>query len=506
MTAEPPTVPGPAVPGRPDATAPLPSVEQQPAAATATYPAAVPDQTPQQLPQPVPPQAPQPVPAQAQWAGPLADGVVVRADRRDLFGRTFRELGYLVVMLLVSSVAFGYVIAVVSLGAALAVMVVGLLAVGWLVVGARAWGALFRSMGRGMLGIDVAPPLPARVRGGFWRSIGRSWGDAAGWRAMAFSVLAWVLSMAGSIASMTFLALGLTGVTYWFWQQFLDPQQASDGTWHRGAQLGTDYFMDTPTRKMVMAVVGIVCVVVCWYVTRAFGHLFRLLTARLLGPTQASLRVEHLERTRSTAVQDADARLRRIERDLHDGTQARLVAVAMQLGDARDRLETAGDPAVTGLLDEAHAALKDTLTELREIARGIHPPALDDGLAVALETLAARCTLPTTVHVELRTEPDPEVQAIAYYAVAELLTNAARHAGAAHADVVARRAKDGCLHLTVTDDGHGGARPALPTASGGTGLAGLMARVSTVDGTVDIDSPVGGPTVVAVVLPMATRR
>lgn len=502
MTAEPPTVPGPAVPDRPDATAPLPSVEQQPAAATATYPAAVPDQTPQQMPQ----QLPQPVPPQAQWAGPLADGVMVRSDRRDLPGRTFRELGYLVLTLLASSVAFCYVFAVVSLSAVLAVTVVGLLAVGWLVVGARAWGALFRSMGRGMLGIDVAPPPPARVRGGFWRSIGRSWGDAAGWRAMAFSVLAWVLSMVGSIVSMTFLACGLGGVTYWLWQRWLPLQQAADGTWHRGAQLWVDYFVDTPTRMMVMAAFGIVCAVACWYITRAFGHLFRLLTARLLGPTRASLRVEHLERTRSTAVQDADARLRRIERDLHDGTQARLVAVAMQLGDARDRLETVGDPAVTGLLDEAHAALKDTLTELREIARGIHPPALDDGLAVALETLAARCALPTTVYVELRTEPDPEVQAIAYYAVAELLTNAARHAGAAHADVVARRAKDGCLHLTVTDDGHGGARPALPTASGGTGLAGLMARVSTVDGTVDIDSPVGGPTVVAVVLPMATRR
>jgi signal transduction histidine kinase len=179
----------------------------------------------------------------------------------------------------------------------------------------------------------------------------------------------------------------------------------------------------------------------------------------------------------------------------------------MQLGEAREQLTA--DPALAAeLLDTAHASTKEALTELREIARGIHPPALDDGLAVALETLGARAPLPVTVDVEPGADDDlsPAVRSIAYYTAAELVTNVAKHARATGAYLLVTRPDAGTLHLRVRDDGHGGAVvvPGVPGGSG-TGLAGLAERIATVDGTFALTSPVGGPTVVDVTLPTRTR-
>ncbi len=449
--------------------------------------------------------APAPVPVAV--TEPLPRGAVWRPG---VMTRTWREYGYLLLALLVAPFGFAYAVLAVVLQPSVAVTVVLLLVTSWLVVGGRMWGALHRAMARGMLRTSVAPPLPRRPVRGFWRQLGSRLGDAAGWRGIAFSVLALPLAIAGFVVPTSFLAVALGGVTHWYWYRWLPLQEASDGTLHRGASFGTDYFIDTPARQWLLVAGGLLAFLVWHRLTLGFAHLFRLLVTALLGPTQASLRVAHLEQTRGAAVTDADSRLRRIERDLHDGTQARLVAVAMQIGDARDRLAhaPADDPGRTdalALLDDAHGGLKDTLAELREIARGIHPPALDGGLAVALETLAARSPLPVTVDVDLPGRPAPEVETIAYFAVAELLTNVARHSGATGA-YVRVEAADGHLLLRVRDDGHGGARLALPGASGGTGLAGLADRVATVDGTLDVDSPVGGPTVVTVHLPLSATR
>jgi signal transduction histidine kinase len=451
------------------------------------------------------------VPAPAP-ADPLPRGAVWAPG---VMTRTWREYGYLFLVLLLAPFAFAYAVVAVVLPPAIAVTVVGLFAAGWVVVGGRMWGALYRGMARGMLGVSVAPPLPRRRVRGFWRRLGNLLGDAAGWRAIAFGFLSLPLAIAGFVTTTAFLAVALGGVTHWYWYRYLPAVEAPDGTLHRGAQFGQDYFIDTPARQWILIVAGLLCFLVWHRLVLGFAHLFRLLSRGLLGPTASSLRVAQLEQSRGAAVTDADARLRRIERDLHDGTQARLVAVAMQIGDARDRLATGGDgtgdpdDTVRGtalvLLDDAHGALKETLTELREIARGIHPPALDGGLAVALETLAARAPLPVTVDVDLPGRPAPEVETIAYFAVAELLTNAARHSGATGAYVRAE-VVDGSLWIRVRDDGHGGARLGLPGASGGTGLGGLVDRVATVDGDLDIDSPVGGPTVVTVHLPLSSPR
>ena len=214
------------------------------------------------------------------------------------------------------------------------------------------------------------------------------------------------------------------------------------------------------------------------------------------------LRVHELEESRASVVEDSAARLRRIERDLHDGAQAQMVAVAMKLGLAREKLGGMIDgpaPAdlerVLDLVDAAHRGAKEAITELRDLARGIHPPVLDHGLGAALTTLAAHSDLPVDLVVDLPERPSAAIETIAYFCAAELLTNVTKPSGARHATLEAVSVP-GLLRVRVSDDGSGGARI---EARGG--LAGLAERVRTVDGRLQISSPAGGPTVVAVELP-----
>ena len=214
-------------------------------------------------------------------------------------------------------------------------------------------------------------------------------------------------------------------------------------------------------------------------------------------------RVRELEQSRARVVDDSAARLRRIERDLHDGAQAQMVAVAMKLGLAREKLggTIGGNRAqadlerVLELVDAAHRGAKEAITELRDLARGIHPPVLDHGLGAALATLAARSDLPVELVIDLPERPSAAIETIAYFCAAELLTNVAKHSGARHATLEAVHVP-GLLRVRVSDDGAGGARL---EARGG--LAGLAERVRTVDGRLQISSPPGGPTVVTVELP-----
>jgi signal transduction histidine kinase len=224
------------------------------------------------------------------------------------------------------------------------------------------------------------------------------------------------------------------------------------------------------------------------------------LLRHLLAPVSLTERVRELERTRAMAVDDAVAQLRRVERDLHDGAQARLVAIAMTLGMVREKLGDDGpaeDAAgVRELVDLAHASAKQAIAEVRDLARGIHPPVLDNGLPDALATLAAQSSVPVTVVAEVGTRPTAAIEAIAYFCAAELIANVGKHSGASSASIEAVEADD-TLRVQVWDNGHGGAR-----AEPGGGLAGLAERVRTVDGTIHIDSPAGGPTAVHVELPL----
>src|SRR5580704_5273313 len=214
------------------------------------------------------------------------------------------------------------------------------------------------------------------------------------------------------------------------------------------------------------------------------------------------LRVRELEQSRAHAVDDSAARLRQIERDLHDGAQAQMVAVTMKLGLAVKKLDLMVDGTgpsdldrVLDLVAAAHRGAKEAITELRDLARGIHPPVLDRGLGVALTTVAARSDLPVEVVLDLPERPSAAIETIAYFCAAELLANVAKHSRARRAAIEAVHVP-GLLRVRVSDDGDGGAR-----ARDGSGLAGLAERLRTVDGTIQISSPRGGPTVVTVEMP-----
>jgi signal transduction histidine kinase len=228
----------------------------------------------------------------------------------------------------------------------------------------------------------------------------------------------------------------------------------------------------------------------------AFGaHAIVVAALPRLRPRERELaaRVDELTRTRAGALDVQAAELRRIERDLHDGAQSRLVALSMQLGRAEERLE--GQPEVAALVRSAREEAGNAIAELRDLARGIAPPVLADrGLAAAAEALGRRAPMPVTVDVALSTRPLPVVETAAYFVVAESLTNAAKHAGGApaHVDLSER---DGRLVIEVSDEGPGGADPE------GTGLTGLRHRVEALDGTLTVADAGGGGTLVHAELP-----
>ena len=231
---------------------------------------------------------------------------------------------------------------------------------------------------------------------------------------------------------------------------------------------------------------------------RALVRVDTALARRLLGPSvaeQLAVRVEALSRSRADLMAAADAERRRIERDLHDGAQQRLVHLAMNLGMARESLRDVPEPARL-VIEQAHEEATAALTALREFVRGLHPAVMNDrGLDAALSGIVA--TSPVPVRLTVRVEPrcSPSIEAIAYFTVSEALTNIAKHTSARRASVSVERRGDR-LRIVVTDDGRGGATP-----DSGSGLRGLMQRAAAVDGTMTVHSPLGGPTVITVELP-----
>ena len=221
-----------------------------------------------------------------------------------------------------------------------------------------------------------------------------------------------------------------------------------------------------------------------------------LAAAVLASPRRAAMaeRIETLEVTRAGAVDAQETELRRIERDLHDGAQARLVALGMSLGMAEQKL--AEDPQrASELLAEARVGAEHALRELRDLARGIHPPVLADrGLEAALASLASSTPLPVDLSIDVAPRPAPAVESAAYFVAAEALANAAKHARAQRVDIRIARHGD-AIELEVRDDGSGGADP------DGSGLRGLRRRVEALDGSLSVTSPRGGPTTIRAELP-----
>ncbi len=249
---------------------------------------------------------------------------------------------------------------------------------------------------------------------------------------------------------------------------------------------------------VVLLMVCVVTLVLWWYATPQLMRLRAVADARLLSRGSHELleeRVQVLTETRAETVEDSAAELRRIERDLHDGAQARLVALQMNLGLARDLMDT--DPvAARELLAEASTTTGAALGDIRDVVRGIHPPVLADrGLAGAVQALALDLAVPVTVTGDLPDRPSAPVETAVYFAVLECLANVTKHAEAEHAWVELDRRGD-LLVVVVGDDGRGGAEPA-----GGTGLRGIARRLAALDGSVRVSSPAGGPTLVTLEVP-----
>jgi signal transduction histidine kinase len=328
---------------------------------------------------------------------------------------------------------------------------------------------------------DAHRPLP----NGFWKRWGARLRDPATWKDLLFL---------GLVGPIVWIVFGAIVVAFWAASlaAILSPvfsASAADGSWLGGLR---------PAELLGIALAGVLGIVLALAVTRGLAAASGALARGLLAPgdrAELEARVAAVEASRAGAVDSADARLRRIERDLHDGAQHRLAYVAMELGRAREKL--ADDPqGADRLIAEAHEESKKAMVELRDLARGIHPSVLTDrGLDAAVSALAERCPVPVDVDVALDRRPPPAAETAAYYVIAEALTNVGKHAGGTRASVRASY-DDGKLVVEVADDGRGGARRAA-----GSGLEGLAQRVDALDGTLTVDSPAGVGTTIRAELP-----
>ncbi|MER6382364.1 sensor histidine kinase [Streptomyces sp. NPDC001118] len=416
------------------------------------------------------------------------------ALRAPFEARSWREFGYVLLSLPLSIVLFTWTVTMVSLGAGLLVTFIGVPVLAAALAGCRGFGALERARARGLLRLDVAEPEPLRMRGpGALAWMGAVLKSGTSWRNMLYALLQFPWAVFSfSVASLWTMGWALLTYPLWFW---VFPAYAGQG----GLQLYGDehhsVYLDNPWEITVTALVGLLFTLATPWIVRALTTVDGLLVRGLLGPSPLSARVVELESDRGVVVDTAAADLRRIERDLHDGAQARLVSLAMDLGLAKEKLQE--DPrAAARMVEEAHGEVKTALQELRDLARGIHPAVLTDrGLDAALSSVASRCTVPVRVEVDLPTRPAPAIEGIAYFTVSELLQNISKHSRARSASVDVWHTEDR-LMLQVTDDGVGGA-----DVSRGSGLAGLAGRLGAVDGVLVVDSPTGGPTRVIAELP-----
>ncbi|MEV7321855.1 sensor domain-containing protein [Streptomyces sp. NPDC093970] len=388
----------------------------------------------------------------------LADGSADTDDRDRLppvrfafDGHTWKEIAHLLLNLPVAVFGFVYVFTTVWVSGVLTITVVGVPLLAATLLGARQLGKLERARARALLGLRVEEPspLPLAKRAGRTQRMWMGLKDPVGWRTLLYD------------------------------------------------------FIRLPWGILTFCIV-LPSLFVLWpvlpFIARGLTNADRAMVRGLLSPSdELERRIAELESDRGVVVDTAAADLRRIERDLHDGAQARLVNLAMGLGLAKEKLLEDPDGAAA-MVEEAHGEVKLALQELRDLARGIHPAVLTDrGLDAALSSVASRCTVPVQVTADLPSRPAPAIEGIAYFTVSELLQNISKHSGARSASVDVWRSDDRLL-IQVTDDGRGGA-----SLDGGTGMRGLADRLGAVDGLFVVDSPAGGPTTVTAELPWRDR-
>ena len=402
--------------------------------------------------------------------------------------QTWLAVIHLLTGLFLGSLVFVLVVTFAAAGVGLVVVFLS----GILVLAATLWlcaqfGRAERARFALMLGRLIPAPVPPAATLTGWRRLWRITWSSPTWRQFGYALLRLPLSVVQVCVLLVVWAAALALITL----------PAYSFALPRGGPVLGGQVVRGPGQLAGAVVVGLLVLLAAPWVTQALALLDGAVAGRLLGPgrrADLTARIGELETSRAQVVDAAEHERRRIERDLHDGAQQRLVSLAMELGRARAKFGT--DPqAAEEIVGQAHDQAKEALSELRNLVRGVHPPVLSDrGLDAALSGLAARCPVPVTVRVELPERPPAAVEAIAYFVVAEALTNIAKHAHAAHAEVSVSRSGD-LLLVVITDDGTGGADPA------GQGLSGLAARVAGVDGRLSVISPAGGPTSIEAALP-----
>jgi signal transduction histidine kinase len=411
--------------------------------------------------------------------------------------RTWSELVFFLVSGLVACLGAAFVVVTMGLGLFLAVVFVGVLLIAGSLRGVRGIGSWHRALARHFLDERIPEPEPFRPRPGFFGWLGAAFRDWASWRALGYTVVKIPLLIFGIWFALSVWVEAFLALLY----AVLGGHGGVSRFGPLGRQIGVGPGPGGGHREALL-LYGVLLFFVAPWPMRLVVYIDRQFMRLLLSPDPLTARVRTLEESRAQTVDASAAILRRIERDLHDGTQAQLVALAMQLGQAKEELASTDQPdleQIRLLIDQAHQGAKEAIVELRDLARGIHPPVLDTGLESALATLTARAAVPTELTVSMPTRPTPAIEAIAYFCVAELLANVAQHARASRASVSCVQ-HGPWLRLVVRDNGRGGA-VLTRVGSSSSGLAGLTDRVAAVDGHLSIASPPGGPTSVTVDLP-----
>jgi signal transduction histidine kinase len=410
--------------------------------------------------------------------------------------RLFGSLVYLVTAVPLALFTGLLMLVLTVAGATLTAVWIGIPVLMLVVMGWRGVARMERRWLRTTLHVDIPAPYQALPQASVYRRWRAKMRDPATRRDIVYVLLRLPLSVIELMVVVLMWGCALALAWLPLWAPGLPAKDA--------VNLPNLALHSVPIRTVAEAapysVIGIVLVMLAFWLTPRIAQLQALLARALLAPTAATrlaATAQRLQASRARGVDAAEAERRRIERDLHDGAQQRLVSVAMTLGRAKKKLEDDPDSA-RQLIDEAHADAKLAVAELRDLARGIYPAVLGDrGLDAALSALAARCPVPVDVLVDVSPRPPTAVESTAYFIVAEALTNVAKYSTATSVKAVVRRDGDSVV-VQVSDDGAGGA-----VLKPGGGLAGLADRAATIDGVMTVHSPAGGPTIVTAELPCA---
>jgi len=425
---------------------------------------------------------------------PVAEPVPTAPARPGFFRRVLLDTGYALTAFPIALCFFVLVVTGLILGLGLIVLVTGLFVLAATMLVARGNAVVERTRLRGLLRREVPPVRYARPRpgDGTTRRLLLPLRDPQSWLDVVWSVLGFATGIFAFVVATVWWAGVLGGLSYWFWQRYIPTSPDEHGLAYI---LGLG---DSRTAESwVNLAVGAFCLLTLPLALRLAALVHGSLAGVLLcSRAELQQQVARVESGREAArVAEASA-LRRLERDIHDGPQQRLVRLTMDLGRARRRL--ADDPAkATELIDGALTQAQETVAELRALSRGVAPPLLvDRGLPVALEEMLAQSPVPVQAQLDVPDGMSPHVETAAYFVVSEAMTNIAKHSRATAATVSVEPV-DGRLQVAVGDDGVGGAHQGK-----GLGLAGLRQRLAAVEGTLDIDSPEGGPTVLVASIPL----